>query len=71
MVAPGLVAVTTAPVGALAMASPWLIHTVCSAGVSASRTEPASVRVSGVRPYSPPPVSRTVPPQSRARSCAP
>ena len=46
---------TTAPVGAAPMASPWLIQTVSAAGVG-EQDEPASVRVSGVRPYSPPPV---------------
>ena len=49
--------------------SKWLIHTDCRSVSVNSR--PASATSSSVRPYSPRPVLATVPPRSRARSCAP
>ena len=65
-------AVTAKPSGARLTASRWLIHTVCSAGVSPySADVPPSVRVSGVGPYPPFSVCPTSPPSVTAMICWP
>jgi hypothetical protein len=69
--APGVDAVTVKPSGARVIASPWLIHTICSAASGSSTSDAASLRCITVRPYSPPPVRSTSPPRSRATSWAP
>jgi hypothetical protein len=70
--APADVAVATKSSGTRAMPSKWLIHTVCSAGWSASRPlAPSPVTVSAVRPYSPFPPRATSPPSCWAISWAP
>ena len=51
-------------------ASPWLIHTDCSSGVSPNNRL-AVVTVSGVPPYSRSPVCATVPPRDCAMAWKP
>jgi hypothetical protein len=62
--APVVVAVTRMPGGASATASPWLIQTDCSSGWPVNNTDPSSVIVAGVEPYSPSPVCATRPPRA-------
>ncbi len=65
-------AVTAKPAGTASTASRWLIHTVCSAGVSPYRSDvPLSRRVSAAAPYSPASVWPTVPPNVTAMICCP
>ena len=65
-------AVTTKPSGTSATASRWLIHTVCSTGVSPySREAPSSQRRNAAAPYSPTSVCPTVPPSVTAMICCP
>ena len=67
-----VLAVTTNPSGTRLTASRWLIHTVCSAGVSPySALAPSSQRVSGAGPYSPFSVWPTSPPSVTAMICWP
>ena len=62
---PDDVASTSKPSGAACTASPWLIHTVCDAGLP-DRTVPADVTSTAVPPYSRWPVCATVPPSAAA-----
>ena len=65
-------AVTAKPAGTSATASRWLIHTVCSTGVSPySADAPSSRRVKEAAPYSPASVWPTVPPSVTAMICCP
>ena len=65
-------AVTANPAGTSDTASRWLIHTVCSTGVSPySEDAPSSRRVKGAAPYSPFSVWPTVPPSVTAIICWP
>ncbi|CAB4929632.1 unannotated protein [freshwater metagenome] len=68
--APVEVAVTVNPGGAAETASPWLIQTDCSSGVSPN-SRFAVVTVSGVPPYSRSPVCATVPPRDCAMAWKP
>ena len=55
---------TRMPSGAAVAASPWLIHTDCSAGWPLKSVESVSEIWAGVEPYSPRPVRSTVPPSA-------
>ena len=63
--------VMTKPSGTSVTASRWLIHTVCSCGVSASSRESEPARVILAGPYSPLSVCPTAPPSATAMACCP
>ena len=65
-----VVEVTVKPSGTQFTASRWLIHTLCSPGVSARRRD-SPTRCSGAWPYSPTSVWPTEPPSLTAMICWP